>query len=76
MKTMVLQFMLEGPRQCTILCLNVHTTSDPVGTEEGKSFVNNMNSVGHRTDPCGIHMDTGNSSDLTPFSTVHCLSLR
>ena len=26
MKTMVLQFMLEGPRPCTILCLNVHTT--------------------------------------------------
>ena len=26
MKTMVLQFMLEGPRPCTILCFNVHTT--------------------------------------------------
>ena len=26
MKTMVLQFMLEGPRPCTILCVNVHTT--------------------------------------------------
>ena len=26
MKTMVLQFMLEGPRPCTILCFNVPTT--------------------------------------------------
>ena len=26
MKTMVLQFMLEGPRPCSILCFNVHTT--------------------------------------------------
>ena len=26
MKTMVLQFMLEGPRSCTILCFNVHNT--------------------------------------------------
>ena len=26
MKTMVLQFMLEGSRPCTILCFNVHTT--------------------------------------------------
>ena len=26
MKTMVLQFMLEGPRPSTILCFNVHTT--------------------------------------------------
>ena len=26
MKTIVLQFMLEGPRLCTILCFNVHTT--------------------------------------------------
>ena len=26
MKTTVLQFMLEGPRPCTILCFNVHTT--------------------------------------------------
>ena len=25
-ETMVLQFMLEGPRSCTILCFNVHTT--------------------------------------------------
>ena len=25
MKTIVLQFMLEGPRPCTILCFNVHT---------------------------------------------------
>ena len=23
---MVLQFLLEGPRPCTILCFNVHTT--------------------------------------------------
>ena len=26
MKTMVLQFMLEGSRPCTIFCFNVHTT--------------------------------------------------
>ena len=26
MKTIVLQFMLEGSRPCTILCFNVHTT--------------------------------------------------
>ena len=26
MKRMVLQFMLKGPRPCTILCFNVHTT--------------------------------------------------
>ena len=26
MKAMVLQFMLEGPRPCTIPCFNVHTT--------------------------------------------------
>ena len=26
MKTMVLQFMLEWPRPCTILCFNVHAT--------------------------------------------------
>ena len=26
MKTMVLQFMLEGLRSCTILCFNFHTT--------------------------------------------------
>ena len=26
MKTMVLQFMLEGPRTGTIRCFNVHTT--------------------------------------------------
>ena len=26
MKTMVLQSMLEGPRPCTILCFNIHTT--------------------------------------------------
>ena len=26
MTTIVLQFMLEGPRPCTILCFNVHTT--------------------------------------------------
>ena len=26
MKTMVLQFLLEGPQPCTILCFNVHTT--------------------------------------------------
>ena len=26
MKTMVLLFMLEGPRPCIILCFNVHTT--------------------------------------------------
>ena len=26
MKTMVLQFMLKGPRPCTILCFNGHTT--------------------------------------------------
>ena len=26
METTVLQFMLEGPRTCTILCFNVHTT--------------------------------------------------
>ena len=32
MKTMVLQFMLEGPRQCTILCLNVHTTREYLNT--------------------------------------------
>ena len=25
-KTMMLQFMLEGPRPCTVLCFNVHTT--------------------------------------------------
>ena len=25
-KTTVLQFMLEGPRPCTILCFNVYTT--------------------------------------------------
>ena len=29
---MVLQFMLEGPRQCTILCLNVHTTVEYLNT--------------------------------------------
>ena len=28
MKTMVLQFMLEGPRPCTILCFNVHITAE------------------------------------------------
>ena len=28
MKTMVQQFMLEGPRPCTFLCFNVHTTVD------------------------------------------------
>ena len=26
MTTMVVQFMLEGPRPCTILCFNIHTT--------------------------------------------------
>ena len=26
MKTIVLQFMLEGPRPCTILCFNVRTS--------------------------------------------------
>ena len=26
MKTMVLLFMLEGPRPCTVLCFNVHIT--------------------------------------------------
>ena len=26
MKRMALLFMLEGPRPCTILCFNVHTT--------------------------------------------------
>ena len=25
-ETMVMQFMLEGPRPCTILCFYVHTT--------------------------------------------------
>ena len=29
---MVLQFMLEGPRQCTILCLNVHATVEYLNT--------------------------------------------
>ena len=28
MKTIVLQLMLEGPRPCTILCFNVHTTGE------------------------------------------------
>ena len=32
MKTMVLQFMLERPRPCTILCLNVHTTVEYLNT--------------------------------------------
>ena len=32
MKTMMLQFMLEGPRQCTILCLNVQTTVEYLNT--------------------------------------------
>ena len=27
---MVLQFMLEGPRPCTILCFNVHTAAEYV----------------------------------------------
>ena len=26
MKTIVLQFMLEGPRPCAILCFDTHTT--------------------------------------------------
>ena len=28
MRTMLMQFMLEGPRRCTILCFNVHTTGE------------------------------------------------
>ena len=28
MKIMVLQFMLKGPRPCTILCFNVHTPAE------------------------------------------------
>ena len=37
MKTMVLQFMLEGPQPCTILCFNVHTTVE---------YLNNNVSIG------------------------------
>ena len=28
MKIMMLQFMLKGPRPCTILCFNVHTPAE------------------------------------------------
>ena len=37
MKTMVLQFMLEGPLPCTIVCFNVHTTVE---------YLNNNVSIG------------------------------
>ena len=48
----------------------MHIYTDPEGTEEDKSFVNNTNSVGPKADPCGIPVDTDNKSDFTPFSTV------
>ena len=38
MRTIVLQFMLEGPRQCTILCFNVRTSVE---------YLNRTVSIGH-----------------------------
>ena len=51
--------------------LSANMYSNPERTDNGKSFVNTMNSVGPSTDPWGMLMDTRSISDLVPFSNVN-----
>ena len=47
MKTMVLQFKLEGPQPCTILCFNIHTTVEYLNKNVsiGQLLQHNPNSI-------------------------------
>ena len=37
-----------------------------------KSFINNKNNVGPKSDPCGIPTLTSSNSESSPLIIVHC----